>query len=731
MPTFDPNPRTDQTSFLYDRSGKLLSTLHGVENRIHVNLEEIPLDVQNAIIAMEDHSFRSHVGIDIIGIGRAVVTDLIKRRYSQGASTITQQLVRTVFLSQDKSMRRKIQEAILALRIERMYTKDDILEMYLNQTFWGHDAYGIQAACRLYFGHNIQDLAKVPRAERLAKAATLAGVLGAPNVYSPFVNSDKTKRMRNGALRRMAEQGYISQAEQKEAESLPLMVQPSKQNSTASYFTDWIAQQLVERYGADAVFRGGLRVYTTLDLDMQRAAESTVASIDKTPRDANGLYQPQAALVSLDPHTGAVRAMVGGRNNDKFNRAVQAYRQPGSAMKPFVYVTAIDNGKSPSTIYQDTPTQFPGAPPDWPKNYDRKFAGPMTMRQALEQSKNVVAVKICQEVGVNKVLSYAQRMGISSLVPDGPQSDANLAMALGGLSKGASVLDMASAYGVLANMGVRHSPFAITKVLDQNGAVLEQHEDHPIPVLPASTAYVVTDMLKGVIAHGTGRAADIGRTAVAGKTGTTSDYKDAWFVGYTPDLVTAVWLGGDRPAKDSDYMTANHITGGSYPARLWSQFMKTATKNMPDNDWTVPEDVVKVDVDTKSGNRPGKNTPTKNVKQEIFVEGQEPPANEGISTAVRLKICPETGLLATDYCPSPIWRVFLKNAPGSTQQDQPPTRSCTKHTAKPVTTPTSPTTADPVIDDSDTDLPGDPANPPASTGDVSTTEPVVDPPATN
>ncbi len=608
MPSLKGEIRPAVSSQIFDANGKLITTIHSVENRLPVSINKIPKNLQNAFIAAEDVRFYQHSGIDPRGILRAIWSNMTDRGISEGGSTITQQLARNALLSQDQTIKRKIQEAFLSLQIERQYSKNEILEMYMNQIYFGQGAYGVQTAAQVYFGKNVEDL-------NLAECAIIAGIPKSPNYYSPSSNLKAAKERQAVVLDQMVKYGYIDAASAAKAKNTEIKIanRPATTTTTvASYFIDYVTQQLIDKYGADAVYKDGLKVYTSLDLDMQKSAEHAMEQLP-TRRTENGIKQPQGALVAIDPHTGQIKAMVGGRGNDQFNRAVLAERQPGSAFKPFVYLAAIESGYTPASIIDDSPVSFGS----WsPVNYDRSFHGPVTMRTALEQSLNVVTVKLAQQVGIDKTLYYAQQLGISTLVLNGDTNDRNLAMSLGGLTRGVTPLEIASAYGVLANNGVRVEPTAIVKVVDRNGKVIEEHVSKEKVVVNERSAYLLTDMLKGVIANGTGGAAYFGRPA-AGKTGTTSDYKDAWFVGYTPDLSTAVWLGYDN----SDYLSG--VTGGTIPATIWRTFMSDVASKYMARDFVKPSGIVGARVSNKDGlllndpnNQDGHN--------EIFVEGTQP-----------------------------------------------------------------------------------------------------------
>ncbi len=567
------------SSQIYDINGNLITNIHAVENRVPVKLDKIPKNLKDAFIAVEDARFYQHSGIDPRGILRAVWSNITNRGVSEGGSTITQQLAKNAYLSQEQTLKRKIQEAFLALQLEKQYTKQEILELYLNQIYFGQGAYGVQAASQLYFGKNVEDLS-------LSECAMLAGIPKSPNYYSPLNNFKASTERQSTVLDQMVKYEYIDEATARKARAAEIKLAKhtaEKKSTSASYFVDYVTQALIEKYGADAVYKNGLKIYTTLDLDMQHIAERTIAEqLPKYQTDENGIVQPQGALVAIEPHTGYIKAMVGGRGDDQFNRATMAIRQPGSAFKPFVFLAAIESNLSPSTVIDDSPITFG----TWsPVNYNGKFNGKVTLRATAERSLNVPTVKIAQQIGTDKPLYYAQEMGISTLVLDGPQNDRNLSMALGGLTRGVTPLELAAAYGVFANNGVYATPTAIIKVVDRNGKILEQNTVQEKTVISEKSAYILTDMLHGVITRGTGTGANIGRDA-AGKTGTTSDYVDAWFVGYTPDLVTSVWMGNDSNG------TLDGITGADTPATIWRVFMKQALAGTPAKSFIKPDGLV-------------------------------------------------------------------------------------------------------------------------------------------
>ncbi|MBE3576545.1 MAG: PBP1A family penicillin-binding protein [Limnochordales bacterium] len=609
------------TTIIYDRNGREVHRLYR-ENRIWLPISEIPATIQDAIVAIEDAHFWEHRGINPIAIIRALLVDLRDRRAWQGGSTITQQLAKNAFLTHERTLQRKLKEAVWAIQIERKYTKEEILERYLNEIAFGPGIYGVEAASQHYFGHSARTLT-------LAEAALLAAIPRGPALYDPYRHPDAALARRNLVLRRMAEEGFISEAQARAAQAEPLtLATPRQREANAAAFVDYVITQLLnEGFTETDIWAGGLQIYTTLDLSMQAAAEQALwNSLPDGFTDSRGLKQPQGALVTIDVHSGAILAMVGGRKEpqNKFNRAVYAVRQPGSAMKPFVYAVALQHNFTPASIIVDEPVSYPmGDGTTWePKNYDDRFRGPMLLRDALEQSVNTVAVKLLEEVGVGNVLQLARRLGLSYLVDRGEPNDLTLSLALGGLTRGVTPLEMAAAYAAFANGGTYYEPYAVVEVRDARGDVVYRANPRPRVVLEPATAYVLTDMLKGVILRGTGKRADIGRPA-AGKTGTTSDNTNAWFVGYTPRLSTAVWVGNDR---QSDQLVFNGVTYGSaLAAEIWGRYMRQATAGMPAEDFPRPPGIVEgVPIDVRNGQLATSNTPTQFIRYEVFILGTEP-----------------------------------------------------------------------------------------------------------
>ena len=555
------------SSQFFDAKGNLITTVDSEEDRIPVTIDKVPKNLQNAFLAAEDIRFYEHGGIDFRGIGRAIYT-YIRWGEVQGGSTITQQLAKNYFLTQEQTLSRKLHEAFIALQIEQKYTKKEILEMYMNQIYFGQGAYGVETAANTYFGKHVEDL-------DLAQSAMIAGIPKSPNYYSPLSNPKAAKARQKTVLEQMTKYGFITKEQADKAYAEPLTYKSLNESpGSKKYFIDYCIQLLVDKFGPDAVYKQGLKVYTTLDPDMQKAAEKAAALTPTYYTDSSKLKQPQSAIVAVDPKTGYIKAMIGGRGTDQFNRAVMAERQPGSSMKPFVYLNALEQGATPGDTVQDSP--IPG---EWnPQNYDRSFHGTVSYRTALTYSYNVPAIKVAMKYGTEKTLKLAKRLGITTLVED----DDNAAMAVGGLTHGVTPLEMAGAYAGIANMGKFNKTTPIIKILDRNGKVLYEHKTNPTQAVKPESAYMMISMMEDVMTRGTGRGAAINRPC-AGKSGTTDNYHDAWFVGFTPNLACAVWIGDDNNES------LGGMTGGGEPATLWRTFMSNALDGVPSEDFERPD----------------------------------------------------------------------------------------------------------------------------------------------
>ncbi len=690
------------TTKIYSRDDRLFAQF-AVEKRTLVSLSYIPEALKSAIIAVEDSHFYEHHGIDFMGIMRAMLKNIKAGGFVEGGSTITQQLARVLFLNPRKTITRKLREALLALKIENNYSKGDILELYLNQVYLAHGAYGVEAAAHAYFDKSVKSL-------NLAECAMIAGLPKAPNNYSPIRHPERAKKRRKHVLDRMLIEGFINEKQHEQAINQEFVLKESSGKNQAPYFTEYIRRQLEQKYGSTVLYRSGRKVYTTLDLRLQNFAQDAIAwgveeldhrqgyrlikentkinphfiadksldelkindkylaSVENVTSDEiflrvgncfgrlpkenmnwlrskpevlfktddqilvkvlgieyNGeqkkylfsLYQtpkPQGAMVVLDPATGYILAMVGGYDfsTSKFNRAIQARRQPGSAFKPIIYTTSLLYGTTLADITLDTAVIYKDNSMDeeWkPVNYYERFYGPTTIRDALEHSRNVVTIKLLKKIGVKKVIKTARALGIKSpLVRD-------LSLALG--SSGVNLLELTSVYGVFANDGLRKPPFSIRYVTDSKGKILEQNEKVEERVLDEKVAYLITSLLRGVVEHGTGRRAkQIGRE-LAGKTGTTNKYIDAWFMGYSPDIVAGVWVG-----MDNNTSMGHAETGSRAASPIWIRFMKEALMDKPIKDFVPPKGIIRASIDIASGLLA--TDKCKNIITEDFINGTQP-----------------------------------------------------------------------------------------------------------
>ncbi|MGA1864209.1 MAG: penicillin-binding protein 1A [bacterium] len=702
---------------VYSSNGESLAYFC-LEKRILVPYNSLPLHLIQAIISVEDANFYKHHGLEFEGILRATLRNLKHRGFVEGGSTITQQLTRSLMLHSEKTIIRKFKEVLLALELEKVYSKEKIIEMYLNQIYLGKGSYGVESAARTFFGKHVENL-------DLSESALLAGMPKAPNHYDPYRYPKRALERRNYVLKRMMEEGYVDLNTYEKTIKFPLNLNRVEHESVqAPYFVEYVRRYIEEKYGAQTLYRGGLKVYTTLDLDAQKIAERALSSgienldkrqgfrplkgkeslQEKTTKDFSGILKSfdetgelpadqflgevievsdtqafikledsyyigilniedalwtkaesldvildpgdkiyiriqekikehqegppigqyrvslgqkpevQGAFVALDLKTGYIKAMVGGYDfsASKYNRSVQARRQPGSAFKPFIYYTALKQGYTLADVFIDSPIiyQDESQNKDWkPENYYQKFFGPTTLREALEKSRNVITIKVLKKIGIEETIETARQMGISSpLAPD-------LSLALG--SSGISLLELTSAYGIFAAEGVKTKPLAILRVEGPEGEILEEHEPQKERVLDEQTSYLMTQALMGVVDHGTGwRAKSLGRP-VSGKTGTSNNCVDAWFIGYTPDIVVGVWTGFDEYRSLGDMET-----GSRAAAPIWVRFMKEYLTDKPIQTFPIPNGIDFVPIDRKTGLLATKDCPV--IFREAFKEGTEP-----------------------------------------------------------------------------------------------------------
>ncbi len=612
------------------------------ERRILIPLERMPPELIDALLATEDRRFFKHWGVNLLALSRAFWNNLWEWRWAQGASTITQQLARTLFLTPEKTISRKIKEILTAIKIERNYSKEEILEMYLNQCYFGKGAYGVQAAALLYFNKNVEDLS-------VSECAVLIGIPKNPSRYSPIEHPKLAQQRRNIVLNAMRDFEKIPERLADSLKNLDLEIHPSSlPTGEAPYFTEMVRQYLESKYGEDALYRGGLSVYTTLNLDLQKAAEEalqtqvdvlqksmesthtlrdtsyTVMVTDSSagePSQERQYKQIQGAVVAMENKTGNILALIGGKDFEKseFNRAIQAKRQPGSGFKPFIYTAAIDNGARPVDVMYDTPFSLTGEDgEEWsPENFDRIFRGPVTLRQALAKSINVISAKLIEKVTPQQTIFYASNMGIGSSLSPYPS------LALG--TSEVTLQEMVSAISVFPNQGIKVEPRYILKITDRYGKILEENPaSKKEEVLSAQTAYIMTTMLESVVNDGTGwgaRGRGFYRPA-GGKTGTSDNCTDNWFLGFTPQITAGVWIG-----YDDKTVIGENITGAHTALPVWSDFMIKAHDTLKVEDFRVPPGIV-------------------------------------FKT-----VCLESGLLATDRCPRIITDVFTEETAPSVYCD--------------------------------------------------------------
>ena len=650
-----------QSTTIFDAKDRPAFTIFK-EQRIEVPLDKMSANLVNAVIAIEDQRFYEHGGIDAVRVGGAVLRNLRAWRRAEGGSTITQQLARQSFLTRGKTYRRKLKEVILAAYIENLYSKKEILEMYLNKVYFGDGLHGVEAAARGYFGKSAADL-------QVDEAALIAGLIQSPSSYAPSVNLDRAVARRNTVLQAMVSYGAIDAATAEKAKATPVKLNNSLEirETFGLYFKEAVRRELVDRFGWQRVYQGGLRVYTTIDSELQQAAEQLLeeglkdiekrsgfkhakrgaplpASAkpgDKTEADAPDYLQ--AALVAMDPANGHVSVLVGGRdfNESRFNRAIQAKRQSGSAFKPFVYAAALEAGYSPASLISGLNSPVLTVQGAWIPEDDHSTADEMTMRAALRTSSNRAAVQMLTTVGIPKAVDYAEKLNVGK-----PPAVPSLALG----ARVGTLASLTAAYGAFANSGIVRTPILIRRVEDGDGIVLFQEEDKSHRAVSEATAFLMASMLQDVINAGTAyRARQVGfMLPAAGKTGTTNDYNDAWFVGFTPHVVTGVWVGFDRPKT---------IASGGYAGELavpiWAQFMKRATRGDKADWFPRPANVVGLNVCRLSGklpaggcdnvqvvNRDGQMETRSMIYTEYFVRGTEPkdecPLHRGLSFGERL-----------------------------------------------------------------------------------------------
>jgi penicillin-binding protein 1A len=649
------------SSTIYDTKGREVYKLAGDENRTLVKLSEIPLEVQQAFVATEDRRFYDHFGVDVWRLGGSIWSDIkyllgIKGAQLEGGSTITMQLARNAFLTLDQTPMRKVQEMMIAINLERRYTKPEILEKYLNEVSFGYQADGIEAAAHAYFNKKAKDLT-------LSEGALLAGILKGPTQYHPVLNPEAAMNRRATVLNLMVDQGYITKerAEQLKAEKPkidPAPISPSAVTFTGDWYVDHVIRLLTDaelakqynlpHFSEQELSSSGLKIYLAMDKDVQAITDAKLKEIIPERTKYYGSNDvPEGAAVVMNHKTGQVLAITGGLQHDgmlTFNRATMAYRQPGSAIKPLVaYFPAIDQlGWGPATIIDDSPVRLSEDMKKlWPDNYEFRYLGLLPMRTGLEQSINTMAVRSLQAVGTSKAIEYAKKFGLNSVVSasESPsENDQNLALALGGLTRGVTVMDMTEAYGILGSLGTKVDPVFVTRIENRNGEVIYQAQPKKTVLFKKESVWLMVDVMKGSIQRGTSAYESKGFHGwpVAGKTGTTENWHDAWFIGFSSELVTGVWTGYDDGVKHRLPSNANGAwTGAGPPTRIWTAIMNELIKSPPP-DWERPSGVTQVQICRLTGLPPTSLCPPDQITADWFRKGTEPKASDGVLVTAKV-----------------------------------------------------------------------------------------------
>jgi len=617
------------TSKIYAADGTLIKTFHGEENRELVTYEQIPKNLINAVVAIEDERFYQHKGFDIEGIVRSFIINLVSGDIEQGATTITQGYVKNVYIPEEKydiTYERKIREAALAYQLEQIYSKQEILEMYLNTVYFGEGAYGVQAAAKIYFNKDVEYL-------NLSECAMIAGLLQS-YLRSPYIDKKAALERRNVVLAKMLELNYITRDEYEQTKKMPIITQRPREETEkgfAPYFVEYVKQILIEKYGVERVFKGGFEIYTTLDPEMQIAAENAINEILPDPED------PSAALVAMDPGNGYIKAMVGGKDftEMKFNLATQAKRQPGSTFKVFALLSALEQGVSPYLTFNPNGNvifDIEGSEPWEVGNYnnERYEETELPVLEATVKSINVVYSQLIMRIGAYGIANLARDMGIETYLDPYPS------IGLGGLTTGVSALEVCTAFSTIANYGVKHDPVAILKVTDREGNVFEEYQEESSQVLTPINAYRAIEIMQQVMLRGTGTRARLDDRPCAGKTGTTDEAENAWFTGFTTNLAACVWMGYPEVNIKMGTIHDLRVQGGAHPAMIWKLFMSEATKNLPAENFIRPQDDminVQVVINPETGEMmlPNRFTPLDQIIVKEFHYGQEPTVQMPIS----------------------------------------------------------------------------------------------------
>ena len=689
LPEFDPVQLGGNNSTLvYDNQQQLISRLHSGENRTEIDYDKIPPDLVNAFVAMEDQNFYKHHGVDIKGIIRAIVNNITKGDLTdQGASTITQQLARNAFLEFDKVWDRKIKELLLAFKIESTYSKEEIMTMYINKIYYGSNrgnrAYGVEAAANNFFGKNAIELS-------LSECAMLAGVAQLPSHYDMNLRFDECRNRQRLVLNNMVECGFITEEEADFAwnDDIPVVIESSNidgVNMAYGYYIDAVIDEALrilastpgyETGTETALYSHGFKIYTNMDATLQSFAENYFTNEANFPNQSVDENIIQSAFTVIDHSDGAVKALLGGRKYEfrrGFNRATTAYRMPGSTIKPLtVYSPALEMGHMPFQAFDDSPLHYVINGTSWrPTNYDHSYRGIISMRTGVQYSINTYAVQMLDTIGVQSAFDMGKALGLT-LVGEGPANDLALSpLSLGSLTIGTNTMEMANAYAAIANNGIYNDPYLIQKITDRNGQIIYEHTAQPERVMSQETAWLMTSMLQTVTAAGTGVSAKVPGVPTAGKTGTSEEYRDSWFCGFTPRYSVAVWMG-----YDMDH-TMNRVFGGGYPAQMFKALLTKAHETVTPGEFTMPSTITSVRICIKSGMRPSDICPAEHIVQEYTASTHALPGICDVHQIVT--ICPESNLLAGRYCPGPINVARVKTRPESVDRSRIPTATCDIH----------------------------------------------------
>ncbi len=681
LPAFNPEQLAGaNTTLLYDRNDNLFNSLHGPENRVDVRLEQAPPALLQAFIATEDKYFYSHHGINVKGIARAVLRNFqVGDLTGQGASTITQQLARSSFLTTDKNWARKIKEMFLAFKIEATYSKDEILEMYLNKIYFGAGAYGVQAAAHTYFGKDVSELS-------LSECSMIAGLVQSPSRYNPYTNMDSAKARQKQVLNSMVDSGYINADQSAQAFNSPIVLAKS-QNTEVNhgFYTDAVIDEATailsqnkEYANSDsAIYTAGLRIYTNLNSDLQLYAEEYFKNSANFPSGISKDIPVQTGMAVIDSSDGGVLAIMGGREYEQargFNRATNAYRQPGSSIKPLtVYSPALEQGYMPYTSLNDAPISYNTANGVWkPANYDGVYRGYITMRTAVKYSVNTFAVQMEDLIGTRRGFEMGRSLGLS-LVDTQGTNDLNLAaLGLGGLTKGVTPVQMAGAYAAFSNGGIYNKPHFINRIETMSGLTIYKYEPNGQRVISAETAWLMNNMLQTVVESGTGTRAKVANVPTAGKTGTTEEMTDIWFCGITPHFSAAVWMGYD----EQKYKMVN-VAGGGAPALMFKAMMQKAQQGVSAGSWPMPSGITQVTVCSQSGKLPGPLCPA---VTEYTLTSKAPA--DICTDSHTVTICRDSGLRATKFCPNTYTISAVQLGTDGKPVTPIPTATCIIHTSE-------------------------------------------------